>query len=81
MAKRAVDSLWFPEKLGLRLAELRRQQGLTQGQVAELMGKKEGHFPYYQHLSMRGGSLQSPDWGLSRATGGARTSSSSPAVW
>jgi transcriptional regulator with XRE-family HTH domain len=39
MAKRVVDSLWFPEKLGLRLAELRRQKGLTQGQVAELMGR------------------------------------------
>ena len=39
MAKRVVDSLWFPTKLGLRLAELRRQRGLTQGQVAELMGR------------------------------------------
>ena len=39
MARRVEDSLWFPEKLGLRLAELRRQKGLTQGQVAELMGR------------------------------------------
>jgi len=39
MAKRVVDSLWFPEKLGLRLAELRRERGLTQEQVAELMGR------------------------------------------
>ena len=39
MIRRAADSFWFPEKLGLRLAELRLQQGLTQGQVAELMGR------------------------------------------
>lgn len=39
MAKRVVDSLWFPEKLGLKLAELRRERGLTQGQVADLMGR------------------------------------------
>jgi transcriptional regulator with XRE-family HTH domain len=39
MAKRVKDSLWFPEKLGLRLAELRHQKGLTQEQVAELMGR------------------------------------------
>ena len=39
MAKRTADSFWFPEKLGLRLAELRRERGLTQGQVAELMGR------------------------------------------
>jgi transcriptional regulator with XRE-family HTH domain len=39
MAKRVEDSLWFPEKLGRRLVELRRQRGLTQRQVAELMGR------------------------------------------
>jgi transcriptional regulator with XRE-family HTH domain len=39
MAKRVEDSLWFPEKLGRRLVELRRQRGLTQGRVAELMGR------------------------------------------
>jgi transcriptional regulator with XRE-family HTH domain len=38
MAKRVEDSLWFPEKLGRRLVELRRRRGLTQGQVGELMG-------------------------------------------
>jgi transcriptional regulator with XRE-family HTH domain len=37
--KRVEDSLWFPEKLGRRLAELRRERSLTQGQVAELMGR------------------------------------------
>jgi hypothetical protein len=39
MAKRTQDSLWFPERLGRRLAELRRKQGLNQGQVAKLMGR------------------------------------------
>ena len=39
MAKCVEDSLWFPEKLGKRLVELRRQRDLTQGQVAELMGR------------------------------------------
>ena len=39
MAKCIEDSLWFPEKLGKRLVELRRKRGLTQGQVAELMGR------------------------------------------
>ena len=38
MAKRTEDSLWFPEKLGRSLVELRRQRGLTQQQLGELMG-------------------------------------------
>jgi transcriptional regulator with XRE-family HTH domain len=39
MAKCVLDSFWFPEKLGRRLAELRRKRGLTQRQVGELMGR------------------------------------------
>jgi len=34
------DSFWFPKRLGQRLAELRKQQGLTQQQVAVLMGRQ-----------------------------------------
>jgi transcriptional regulator with XRE-family HTH domain len=37
MVKRTQDSLWFPEKLGRRLVELRGD--LTQEQVARLMGR------------------------------------------
>jgi transcriptional regulator with XRE-family HTH domain len=39
MAKRTQDSLWFPGKLGRRLAELRKARHLTQRRVAELMGR------------------------------------------
>jgi transcriptional regulator with XRE-family HTH domain len=39
MAKCVLDSFWFPEKLGRRLAELRRKRGLTQRQVGESMSR------------------------------------------
>jgi transcriptional regulator with XRE-family HTH domain len=40
MAYQLEDSFWFPRELGARLAELRRKRGLTQQQLAVLMGRQ-----------------------------------------
>lgn len=40
MAYGLEDSFWFPKELGERLAELRKKRGLTQPQLAILMGRQ-----------------------------------------